>query len=75
MTKKRSQDQINDPLDCVKLASNETSTEIFRILQKMSICEKWYQGMLVMTSEMQNISEPHWVFAIFIKSFTNFDGF
>ena len=25
---------------------------------------KWYQGMLVMTSEMQNISGPHCVFAI-----------
>ena len=38
--KKRSRDQINDPLDCVKLASDETSTEIFRIPRKMSICEK-----------------------------------
>ena len=62
--KKISWDQINDLLDRVKLASDEMSTEIFRIPRKMSICEKWYQGMLVMTSEMQNISGPHCVFAI-----------
>ena len=38
--KKQSRDQINDPLDRVKLVSDKTSTEIFRIPRKMSICEK-----------------------------------
>ena len=39
-------------------------TEIFRIPRKMSIYEKRYQGKLIMTSQMQNIPEPHCVFAI-----------
>ena len=44
------------------------SSEIFGIPhKKISIYEKRYQGKIIMTSQMQNISEPHCVFAIYSR--------
>ena len=75
MAKKTIRDQINDPLDSVKLASDETSTEIFSYTAEN--VNLWEVISRYVSYDFRNAKYFRTTLSIcnVIKSFTNFDGF